>query len=119
MRTSPLALAVIGCLFSRAAFAHAHLRAETPSANAAGPAPTQLTLTFSETLELGLSGAILKSSDGASVKTRAAALDPNSDKTLVVPLTSKLASGEFTVEWHALSKDGHSTRGTYQFKVVP
>ena len=119
MRTSPFALAVIGCLFSSTAFAHAHLRAETPSANAAVPAPTQLTLTFSESLELGLSGVTLKSSDGASVKTRDASLDPNSDKTLVIPSTSKLAPGEYTVEWHALSKDGHSTRGTYQFKVVP
>ena len=119
MRTSPLALAVIGCLFSSAAFAHVHLRAETPSANAAVPAPTQLTLTFSEGLEPRLSGVILKSSDGASLKTSDASLDPNSDKPLVIPLTSKLTPGEYAVAWHALSKDGHSTRGTYQFKVVP
>jgi copper resistance protein C len=119
MRTSPLALAVIGCLFSSAAFAHAHLRAETPSANAAVPARTQLTLTFSEGLDPGLSGVILNSSDGSSLKTRDASLDPKSNNTLVIPLTSKLAPGEYAVAWHALSKDGHSPRGTYQFKVVP
>jgi len=119
MRTSPLALAVIGCLYSSAAFAHAHLRAELPAADASVQAPTELTLTFSEGLELGLSGAVLKTSDGTSVKTGDLALDPNSDKTLLVPVSAKLAPGKYTVEWHALSKDGHLTRGTYQFKVLP
>jgi copper resistance protein C len=69
MRASTFALAVIGCLLSNAAFAHAHLRAETPAANASVQAPTALTLTFSEGLEPGLTGVVLETSDGASVKT--------------------------------------------------
>jgi copper resistance protein C len=69
MRASTFALAVIGWLLSNAAFAHAHLRAETPAANASVQAPTALTLTFSEGLEPGLTGVVLETSDGASVKT--------------------------------------------------
>jgi copper resistance protein C len=46
-------------------------------------------------------------------------LDSASDKTLVVPVPAKLAPGDYAVEWHALSKDGHLTHGTYQFKVLP
>ena len=118
MRTSTFALAVIGYLFSSAAFAHAHLRAATPAANASVQAPTALTLTFSEGLEPGLSGVVLETSDGASVKTGEVSLDSANDKTLVVPVPGKLGPGDYTVEWHALSKDGHSTRGTYQFKVL-
>jgi copper resistance protein C len=119
MRASTFALAVIGCLFSNAAFAHAHLRAETPAANASVQAPTALTLTFSEGLEPGLTGVVLETSDGASVKTGDVSLDSASDKTLVVPVPAKLAPGDYAVEWHALSKDGHLTHGTYPFKVLP
>jgi copper resistance protein C len=119
MRASTFALAVIGCLLSNAAFAHAHLRAETPAANASVQAPTALTLTFSEGLEPGLTGVVLETSDGASVKTGDVSLDSASDKTLVVPVPAKLAPGDHAVEWHALSKDGHLTHGTYQFKVLP
>jgi copper resistance protein C len=119
MRTSTFALALIGCLFSNAAFAHAHLRAETPAANASVRAPTALTLTFSAGLEPGLSGVVLENSHGASVKTGDVSLDSANDKTLVVSVPAKLMPGDYTVEWHALSRDGHSTRGTYQFKVLP
>jgi putative copper resistance protein D len=35
-----------------------------------------------------------------------------------VRLTGKLSPGQYVVEWHALSKDGHVTNGTYQFMVV-
>jgi methionine-rich copper-binding protein CopC len=40
------------------------------------------------------------------------------DKELLVPLPRALTRGQYTVEWHALSNDGHTTRGSYGFSVA-
>jgi len=55
--------------------------------------------------------------DGA-VKTGEGML-MNDGTTLMVPVTDKLAPGKYTVEWHALSTDGHKTNGTYGFTIAP
>jgi methionine-rich copper-binding protein CopC len=34
-----------------------------------------------------------------------------------VPITGILAAGTYQVSWHALSNDGHKTKGTYSFVV--
>jgi methionine-rich copper-binding protein CopC len=34
---------------------------------------------------------------------------------LIVPLTSPLPDGKYTVDWRALSTDGHPTTGSYGF----
>jgi methionine-rich copper-binding protein CopC len=74
MRASTFALAVIGCLLSSAAFAHAHLRAETPAANASVQAPTALTLTSIASSSLSLTS--------NSVRTPAATL-PSSHRPAI------------------------------------
>jgi copper resistance protein C len=119
MKIIRLALALVASLFSSAAFAHAHLLSQSPLANESVATPSQLTLSFSEGLEAGLSGVFVKTSDGAPVRTATASLDPNTDETLIVPLIGKLSPGEYVVEWRALSKDGHLTKGSYQFRVLP
>lgn len=102
------------------AFAHAHLKTQMPAADAkASTSPSALTLSFSEGLEIGLSGVTLKGADGTAVATGAAVLAPGDDKQMNVPLRGVLAVGTYTVEWHVLSKDGHSTHGSYQFSVGP
>ena len=119
MKTTISTLALLSCLlFDSCAWAHAHLRAEDPAANGTVmTAPTALSLTFSEGLEIKLSGATLKGSDGSAVSTGAPSLGPSDDKLMTVPITDQLGAGVYTVEWHALSKDGHSTHGTYRFTV--
>jgi methionine-rich copper-binding protein CopC len=62
---------------------------------------------------------ILKGQDGRAFPTGAAVLAPNDDKKISVRLNGALSVGKYTVEWHALSKDGHATHGSYQFTVVP
>jgi len=62
MKISPLALVLVGSLFSSAAFAHAHLLSLSPIANDSVAAPSQLTLSFSEGLEAGLSRVLVKTS---------------------------------------------------------
>src|ERR1700681_1311792 len=121
MKTTTWTLALLSCLlFDGSAWAHAHLRAEAPAAGGTvGSAPTELSLTFSEGLEIKLSGATLKGSDGKAVSTGAPSLSPSDDKLMMVPITGQLGTGAFTVAWHALSKDGHATHGSYSFTVAP
>jgi methionine-rich copper-binding protein CopC len=47
----------------------------------------------------------------------APSLSPSDDKLMTVPITGQLGTGVYTVEWHALLKDDHTTHGTYQFTV--
>jgi methionine-rich copper-binding protein CopC len=102
------------------ALAHAHLKAQMPAADAkVSTSPATLSLTFSEGLEIGLSGATLKDANGKAVKTGTATLATNDDRRITVPLDGALAPGNYTVEWHVLSKDGHTTHGSYQFTVGP
>jgi copper resistance protein C len=119
MKTATCALALLSCvLFDSSAWAHAHLRAEDPAADGSvRTAPTALSLTFSEGLEIKLSGATLKGSDGNAISTGAPSLSPGDDRLMTVPITGQLGAGAYTVEWHALSKDGHTTHGAYQFTV--
>jgi methionine-rich copper-binding protein CopC len=100
------------------ALAHAHLTSEVPAANASvSPSPTQLTLKFSEELELKLSGVTITGPDKKEVALGTASLDPKDGATLIVPISASLAAGKYTVAWHALSKDGHKTNGSYAFTV--
>jgi len=110
------ALALVG--LASPAFAHAHLKAATPAAGGSvASAPSELDLDFSEDLNLKFSGVTVKGPDGA-VETGAASLAKDNTR-LVVPLKAPLAAGAYTVDWHALSADGHKTKGSYSFTVKP
>jgi hypothetical protein len=52
------------------------------------------------------------------VPTGDATLDP-AGTTLIVTVTGALPAGAYTVDWRALSKDGHTTKGSYVFTVGP
>src|ERR1700681_1899418 len=119
MKATTCALALLSCLlFDGSAWAHAHLRAEVPAADGTvGTAPTALSLTFSEGLEIKLSGATLKGSDGNAISTGAPSLSPGDDKLMTVPIKGQLGAGAYTAYCHALSYYRHTTDGTYQFKT--
>lgn len=112
--------ALLGFSMMESAFAHAHLKAEAPAHDAVvAAAPTSLRLEFSEALELAFSGVALSDAAGNSIATGAATLAPDSNMVLLVPLGSRLAAGVYTVTWHALSRDGHKSKGSYSFTVRP
>jgi methionine-rich copper-binding protein CopC len=101
------------------AFAHAHLKSSTPADKAVIKAsPAELDLTFTEKLNLNFSAITVKGVDGKPVTTDAATLG-DEDTTLIVPVSTKLASGAYAVEWHVLSADGHKTKGKYSFTIKP
>lgn len=111
-------LLLLGCLGTSPVWAHAHLQQQTPAADAqVSPAPQALTLKFSEGIEANFSGVTLKGPDQQTMTTGKATRS-DSDKTqLMVPVTQTLAAGQYTVEWHVVSVDGHKTKGQYHFSV--
>lgn len=119
MRILTRSVVLFSCLLScGSAFAHAHLTAAMPADGAVmASAPAALSLSFSEGLELKLSGATLKGSDGAPVAIGATSLGATDDKVMRIALPVSLGVGAYTVDWHAFSHDGHATRGTYHFMV--
>ena len=113
-------LAALATGWSQAALAHAHLKQSEPAQNSSVTvSPQALTLKFSEALELSFSAITLAGPDHASIATGPGALKADDDTTLIVPLMQKLAPGQYTVNWHALSKDGHRTQGAWSFTVQP
>ena len=111
-----LALTLCGC---GTAYAHAHLLQSAPAAGmVVTAAPGVLRLDFSEGVQLGFTGVTLRGPGGAIVAAGHARLAPNDHKELFVPLPGALTRGQYTIEWHALSDDGHTTRGSYGFRVA-
>lgn len=97
------------------ALAHAHLTGSEPADKAEVAAPTTLTLSFSEGLEIAFSGVEIDGPSGP-VSGVSAALGADG-KTLLVTLPAPLPAGAYTVVWHALASDGHKTTGSYGFSV--
>lgn len=112
-------IAVATLAMAGQAFAHAHLKTSTPAdkSNVAA-APAAVTLSFTEGLNLKFSGVEVTGPQKAVVKTGDAALTDH-DKGLTVPLVGTLPPGAYTVEWHALSIDGHKTTGAFSFTIKP
>ncbi len=101
-----------------AVFAHAHLKSQSPAANAeVTTAPQALTLNFSEGIEPKFSGVILTGAQQQSIKTGAVKRSEQDKTQMIVPLEQALQPGNYTVDWHVVSVDGHKTRGTYTFIV--
>ncbi|WPO26840.1 CopC domain-containing protein YobA [Raoultella ornithinolytica] len=107
-----------GFLVSTAAFAHAHVQQQTPAADSTVAAsPESLTLSFSEGIETAFSAVTLTGPQQKAVATGKLTRSDSNKAQLIVPLTQPLAAGEYTVDWHVVSVDGHKTKGQYHFTV--
>lgn len=111
-------IALVSLFASSQAWAHAHLKVAEPADKASVSSPTALTLNFSEGLNLPFSGVNLIGPDQHEVKLGEAALK-DGGKTLMATVPQALPAGAYTVQWHALSVDGHKTSGSYGFVVAP
>jgi methionine-rich copper-binding protein CopC len=112
-------LAVTALLLAagRQAQAHARLRTASPAPGSMldGPAPTEVSITFSEALEPKFS--TIEVTDSAKARVDAGPAHLGADaKTLVVPL-KPLEADVYTVVWHATSVDTHKTEGSFTFML--
>lgn len=105
-------------LAAPAVWAHAHLKHQYPAADAVmESAPQALTLNFSEGIEPAFSGITLVGPEKQKIATSKAKLAAEDNKQLIVPLSAPLPAGQYQVDWHVVSVDGHKTKGSYHFSV--
>ena len=97
--------------------AHAHLQQQIPAADSQVTDPQTLTLNFSEGIEPGFSGVVVKDAQGNVVKTGDIQRDEQNKAQFNVPLEQTLVTGTYQVDWHVVSVDGHKTKGSYRFSV--
>jgi len=97
-----------------AAYAHAHLqRSEPRDGSTVIPAPNQVALWFTESLEPALSGVEVRDAQGSRVDQGEPQI---SGATMRIGLKA-LPPGTYKVNWHVLSVDTHKTHGTFSFQV--
>jgi methionine-rich copper-binding protein CopC len=100
-----------------AAAAHAMLEAAIPPVGSTvTQAPTELALTYSESIEPRFSKVAVTDATGARLDQGDLRVDPQNATHLIVPV-KPLPPGTYTVTWHAVSVDAHRTQGSYHFKV--
>jgi methionine-rich copper-binding protein CopC len=100
------------------AHAHALLDHADPRVGNAVKSPRMVSLWFTQNLEGTFSDIQVLDASGARVNTGRAAVDASDRKLLRVPVKA-LAAGRYTVKWHVLSVDTHTTEGNFTFNVEP
>jgi copper resistance protein C len=104
-------------LATHLAWAHAFLiRASPPVGSSVPTSPPQLTMRFTERVEVLFCTVQLLGPTGAAISVPTPKLAPDDPTTMVIPLP-KLGPGTYTVVWHATSVDTHKTEGQFQFTV--
>lgn len=102
------------------AFAHADLAETVPSqAEALTTSPEELRLTFTESVEIAFSDVSIVDAEKTEIQVGELSLDPEDNKTLVVPIEVALIAGTYTVEWAVVSADGHKIEGSYDMTIAP
>jgi copper resistance protein C len=105
-------------LGSGAAHAHAFLDHADPRVGNTVKSPRIVSLWFTQNLESSFSAIEVLDSKGARMNAGNALVDTNDRKLLRVPVRV-LPPGTYTVKWHVLSVDTHTTEGNFTFHVGP
>jgi copper resistance protein C len=112
-------LLLLLCVDIGAAYAHAFLdHADPRVGNTVKSPPRTVALWFTQNLESAFSAIEVRDASGARMNAGNAAVDANDRKLLRVPLKA-LPAGTYTVKWHVLSVDTHTTEGNFTFHVAP
>jgi copper resistance protein C len=101
-----------------AAHAHAFLDHADPRVGNTVKSPRIISLWFTQNLESSFSTIEVLDSNGARMNVGNALVDTNDRKLLRVPVRV-LPAGTYTVKWHVLSVDTHTTEGNFTFHVGP
>ena len=110
------ALAVLVAVSGRAS-PHAFVDTSVPAdRSTVREAPGEVTIRFTESVELEFSRITVKSGAGETVST--GPIRQPAGNTLTVSLKA-LGPGSYTIEWRVLSVDTHVTDGMLRFTVGP
>jgi copper resistance protein C len=111
-------LAAAAILAAPGVSAHAFLDHASPAVGSSVPvAPAAVTMWFTQQLEPAFTTATVTDKSGNDVDNGAAEVDAKDPTELRVPLKA-LPPGTYTVTWHALSVDTHTTQGHFTFEVA-
>jgi copper transport protein len=107
--------AVWSFLFASPALAHAELVSMTPAngAQLTGP-PTEVRMTFTESINLVDNGIRLVDHVGADVPTPQPTVN---GRTITWPMPPDLPEGPYIITWRVVSADGHPVSGASSFGV--
>jgi copper resistance protein C len=118
-RTLVASLPLFLALSIGAAHAHAFLdHADPRVGNTVKSPPRAVALWFTQNLESAFSTIEVRDASGAQMNAGKASVDASDRKLLRVPVKA-LPAGTYTVKWHVLSVDTHTTEGNFTFHVVP
>lgn len=107
----------VASLASSIALAHPMLESASPRVGArVSLPPSEISLSFSEEIDAGLSEISLTSEDGSEVDLAEARSDPTL-RILVATVLRPLIPGRYRVAWSVVSADGHSAIGDFVFTV--
>lgn len=111
-----LVLFIVAAAWPQPAGAHAELVAAEPAAGAAlSASPAEIRLTFNEPVTPD-SQIVLYGEGFQPIPGLAAQLEP-ANPAEVYAAVPELAPGGYTVQWTAVSADGHEISGSYSFSV--
>ena len=114
---SPFMLLVLTVLLPQVAQAHASPEAEDPKVGSTVTSPPQqVSIRFDVPIESMFSKLDVSDSSGQNAEEGTPQLNADT-RTLTVHL-KPLTSGEYTVKWSVVAKDGHRTEGAYTFTVA-
>jgi methionine-rich copper-binding protein CopC len=117
MKVLALAVLTTALLVAPDVQAHAFLDHASPAVGSSLPiAPAAVTMWFTQQLEPAFTTATVSDQAGNPVDAGPAQVDPKDPTELRVPL-KRLPPGTYTVAWHALSVDTHTTTGHFIFTV--
>ena len=103
-----------------AASAHPQLKAAGPApGSVVNASPKALRIQFNEAIEIAFSGIEITNEKGEKQAVGTATSAPNDKAQMIVPVTSELKPGKYTVAWHAVGDDTHHVDGKYNFEVKP
>ncbi len=113
-----IAGATMSSAVATAAFAHAFLGHAVPGVGmTVSGAPRELRLYFTEGIVTAFSHVHVLSAAGAAIPASKPVNDPSDQTTIIVRLGRALPPGTYTVSWHVVSVDTHTTQGIFSFTV--
>ncbi|MET3211252.1 UNVERIFIED_CONTAM: copper transport protein [Paenibacillus sp. PvR008] len=105
-------------LFPHLSWAHAFIVESSPTENQVlDKPPSQVTITFNENLQSAFMSMKVTDETGKRVDTGKARLNPEHEDTMEIKLIRGMKNGIYTVNWRALSADGHPVNGVIPFQV--
>jgi copper transport protein len=106
---------LLSVVFASPAAAHAELVNTSPSNGAQlARSPTEVRMTFTESVHLVDGGIRLVDQVGATVRTPTPSVD---GRTVTWPMPADLPKGAYVVTWRVVSTDGHPVSGAFSFGV--